>query len=90
MNFCLVVLRINGVKGVFSLRGWYGQGKWLGNLWSVMSSLKGIWNIEWSVVYKRKDKVSKNASSGCMGVSLGKFIKVGVNVKEKLHKKAAK
>ena len=30
--------------------------------------------------------MNKNVSSGCMGVSIAKFIKVGVNVKEKLHK----
>ena len=35
-------------------------------MWSVMVSLKGVWDVEWMWAVQKVVGISKNVSSGCM------------------------
>ena len=42
-------------------------------MWSVIGSLKGVKDVEWMWAVQKVVGISKNVSSGCIGVRLAKF-----------------
>ena len=67
MNFCLVVCKSIKLK-VFLVWGCYGWGKCGGSyLYDQWWVVKGVWDVEWIVVYEMKDMVAKKhmVVTGC-------------------------